>query len=69
MNAAGSGVSVRLVIGTAAAAVKTELAKADIGITYCADACAAPGSGAMHNKFFLIRKGDTTLVMSTTGGG
>lgn len=66
VNAADSGVSVRLVIGTAAAAVKTELAKADIGITYCADACATPGSGAMHNKFFLIRKGDTKLVMQSS---
>ncbi|XMA39766.1 phospholipase D-like domain-containing protein [Streptomyces albogriseolus] len=66
VDAARSGVSVRLVIGTAAASVKAELAKADIDITYCADACATPGSGAMHNKFFLIKKGATKLVLQSS---
>jgi hypothetical protein len=66
VNAADSGVSVRLVVGTAEAGIKTELAKADIDITYCADACQTAGSGSMHNKFFLIRKGDTKLVVQSS---
>ncbi|GAA2482861.1 hypothetical protein GCM10010406_18920 [Streptomyces thermolineatus] len=66
VNAARSGVSVRLVIGTAEAGIKTELAKADIDIAYCADACMTAGSGAMHNKFFLIKKGATKLVLQSS---
>ncbi|MFF0191267.1 phosphatidylserine/phosphatidylglycerophosphate/cardiolipin synthase family protein [Streptomyces sp. NPDC005244] len=66
VRAANSGVSVRVVIGSAEADIKSELAKADIDISYCPNSCMVTSSGAMHNKIFLIKKGDTELVLQSS---
>ncbi|MFV0138003.1 phospholipase D-like domain-containing protein [Streptomyces sp. HMX87] len=64
-RAAQNGVSVRVVTGDESAEVKRAFDDAGIDANYCADACTGE-TGSMHNKFFLIRKGDTQLVLQSS---
>ncbi|MGW3436241.1 phospholipase D-like domain-containing protein [Streptomyces bacillaris] len=70
VKAAQQGVSVRLVVGTIDATLRTKFINAGIDLRICTNACMVnpDGSwrGAMHNKFFVIKKGDTKLVMQTS---
>ncbi|MFE6285622.1 phosphatidylserine/phosphatidylglycerophosphate/cardiolipin synthase family protein [Streptomyces sp. NPDC057877] len=66
VRAQQSGVSVRVVVGPSEGTVINYLKSNGIDVTYCADACMTEGSGAMHNKFFLVKKGDTKLVIQSS---
>ncbi|MBC7274603.1 MAG: phosphatidylserine/phosphatidylglycerophosphate/cardiolipin synthase family protein [Streptomyces sp.] len=66
VRAQQSGVSVRVVVGPSESSITTYLASNGIDVRYCADSCMAEGSGSMHNKFFLVRKGDTKLVIQSS---
>lgn len=64
------GVSVRVVVGTIAASIETKFVNAGIDLRKCDKACMRHPDGqmrgAMHNKFFVIKTGATTLVMQTS---
>ncbi|WP_051735531.1 phospholipase D-like domain-containing protein [Streptomyces sp. NRRL B-3229] len=62
-----SGVSVRVVVGPADDGLMSYLTSKGVGVTPCAKSCMHSGSGAMHNKCFLIQKGDTKLVIQSSG--
>ncbi|MFF5101050.1 phosphatidylserine/phosphatidylglycerophosphate/cardiolipin synthase family protein [Streptomyces sp. NPDC000134] len=66
VNAASSGVSVRIVVGFIDSTVESKFAKAGIDLVKCPNSCQDPDHGSMHNKFFVIKKGDTELVMQTS---
>ncbi|MEU1470842.1 phospholipase D-like domain-containing protein [Streptomyces sp. NPDC005761] len=70
VQAAQSGVSVRLVVGSIQSTLRDKFVNAGIDLRICADACMKDPdnawSGAMHNKFFVIKKGDTQLVLQTS---
>ncbi|MFJ6539830.1 phospholipase D-like domain-containing protein [Streptomyces sp. NPDC091385] len=66
VRAQRSGVSVRVVVGPTESEIITYLRDNGIDVESCADACADPGHGSMHNKFFLIQKGDTKLVIQSS---
>jgi phosphatidylserine/phosphatidylglycerophosphate/cardiolipin synthase-like enzyme len=66
-RAARNGVSVRIVIGSAAQEILDILRDAGItDIKKCESSCMPPYAGAMHNKFFLIKKGATELVLQSS---
>ncbi|MCW8381392.1 phospholipase D-like domain-containing protein [Streptomyces justiciae] len=66
VRAQKSGVSVRVVVGPSESEITNYLSSNGIDVEYCPDACADPGHGSMHNKFFLIKKGDTKLVIQSS---
>jgi phosphatidylserine/phosphatidylglycerophosphate/cardiolipin synthase-like enzyme len=67
VRAVQRGVSVRVVIGPGNVDIKDRLRAAGVGVTVCAKACMPDAQrGAMHNKFVLIRKGDTRLVLQSS---
>lgn len=67
-DAANAGVSVRVVVDTIDSNVEAVLDGANIDLNKCGQACVYDGTdpGAMHNKFFLIKKGDTQLVLQSS---
>ncbi|MDT9700031.1 phospholipase D-like domain-containing protein [Streptomyces sp. P17] len=66
VRASQLGVSVRIVVGPSDSAITTKFKNAGIDLVYCPDACQTPGKGSMHNKFFVIKKGDTKLVLQSS---
>ncbi|MEW1546295.1 phospholipase D-like domain-containing protein [Streptomyces tsukubensis] len=70
VRAAQNGVSVRIVVGSVDQTLRTKFVNAGIDLRTCPDACMknpdGTWSGAMHNKFFVIRKGATELVLQTS---
>lgn len=66
VRAEQSGVSVRVVIGPSDAGIRAQLESAGIDVKYCAKSCMETSQGSMHNKFFLVKKGDTKLVLQTS---
>ncbi|MCI3269700.1 phospholipase D-like domain-containing protein [Streptomyces sp. 7R015] len=64
--AAESGVSVRVVIGPSSQDIADILSAADIDWKYCGNSCMDADHGSMHNKFFVIKKGDTKLVLQSS---
>lgn len=64
--AAGAGVSVRVVIGPSSQDIKDIFTAAGIDWKLCDKSCVETDSGAMHNKFFVIKKGDTKLVLQSS---
>jgi phosphatidylserine/phosphatidylglycerophosphate/cardiolipin synthase-like enzyme len=69
-DAARAGVSVRIVVHAMGDAVQDVLAQVQppIDLHFCADDACTPDNvdGAMHNKFFLIQKGSTRLVLQSS---
>ncbi|MGC0377324.1 hypothetical protein RKD28_004840 [Streptomyces sp. SAI-229] len=72
VRASSNGVSVGVIIGPDARneAVRTKLVNAGIDVKVCTKACMPDQNGewhgAAHNKFFLIKKGATKLVLQTS---
>ncbi|MFC8360767.1 phosphatidylserine/phosphatidylglycerophosphate/cardiolipin synthase family protein [Streptomyces griseorubiginosus] len=66
VRAQQSGVSVRVVVGPSDDGLMNYLRSNGVDVTACAKSCMDSGSGAMHNKFFLIKKGDTKLVIQSS---
>ncbi|WP_354604738.1 phospholipase D-like domain-containing protein [Streptomyces panacea] len=66
VRAQNSGVSVRVVIGPSDSGIRTQLVNAGIDVKYCAKSCMETDQGSMHNKFFLVKKGDTKLVIQSS---
>ncbi|MFE2498961.1 phosphatidylserine/phosphatidylglycerophosphate/cardiolipin synthase family protein [Streptomyces scopuliridis] len=66
VRAQRNGVSVRVVIGPSDAGIKQQLIDAGIDVKSRANSCMDTAHGSMHNKFFLIKKGDTKLVLQSS---
>lgn len=73
VRAASNGVSVRIVVGEedrAKPEITQRFVNAGIDLVRCLDSCMlhpdGKPHGAMHNKFILIKKGDTRLVLQTS---
>ncbi|MFF0224454.1 phospholipase D-like domain-containing protein [Streptomyces sp. NPDC004629] len=66
VRAQASGVSVRVVVGPSDPGILTQLENAGIDVKYCANSCMDPDHGSMHNKFFLVKKGNTKLVLQSS---
>ncbi|MEU6883964.1 phospholipase D-like domain-containing protein [Streptomyces viridosporus] len=66
VRAAESGVSVRIVVGPSATSITDKFRNAGIDLVYCPKSCMDADRGAMHNKFFVIKKGDTKLVLQSS---
>ncbi|MFE6281621.1 phosphatidylserine/phosphatidylglycerophosphate/cardiolipin synthase family protein [Streptomyces sp. NPDC057877] len=67
VRAAQNGVNVRVVLSSLGSndAVVSYLEANNIDVHQCAKACNGP-DGTMHNKIFLIKKGDTRLVLQSS---
>ncbi|MEU5977638.1 phospholipase D-like domain-containing protein [Streptomyces sp. NPDC047315] len=65
IRAAQNGVSVRVVLGGENTTIKNRFTAAGIDVQECVNACTGE-TGSMHNKFFLIQKGTTKLVLQTS---
>lgn len=66
VEAQRSGVSVRVVIGPSDSGIRDQLVDGGIDVKYCGNSCMDTDHGSMHNKFFLIKKGDTELVLQSS---
>ncbi len=64
--AAEAGVSVRIVLGPSSQNIANIFTAAGIDWTACGNSCMDTAHGAMHNKFFVIKKGDTKLVLQSS---
>jgi phosphatidylserine/phosphatidylglycerophosphate/cardiolipin synthase-like enzyme len=70
VRAKNNGVSVRLVVGTIHATIKSMFTTAGIDLRICPDSCIKESDGlfhgAMHNKFFVVKHGLTKLVLQSS---